>query len=87
LMSSDPGIVVLDIRPEFQRKKSPGHTTFKSILYSEIENNLNLIPKDQHVVIACETGQLSILTAYSLKSKGYNRVSSLKGGIREWYDT
>jgi cysteine desulfurase len=86
LMSSDPGIVVLDIRPEFQRKKLPGNSIFKVILYSEIEKNLNLIPKDQHVIIACETGQLSILTAYTLKSKGYDLVSSLKDGIRGWYE-
>lgn len=86
LLSSDPGIVVLDIRPEFQRKKLQGDSRFKVILDREIEKSLNFIPKDQHVVVACETGQLSLLTAYALKSKGYNRVSSLKDGIRGWYD-
>ncbi len=86
MISSNPEIIVLDIRPEFQRKKLPGHEKFTVIHYSEIERNLHLIPKNRHVVVACETGQLSLLTAYTLKSNGYNRVSSLKNGIRGWYD-
>jgi cysteine desulfurase len=84
MMVSDPGPVVLDIRPEFQRKKTPGHKNFKVMHYNAIEKNLHSIPRDKPVVIACETGRLSLLTAYTLKSRGYSLVSSLKDGIRGW---
>ncbi|HEX2955573.1 MAG TPA: aminotransferase class V-fold PLP-dependent enzyme [Chitinispirillaceae bacterium] len=84
-MFSEPGsVVVLDIRPEFQRKKLPGPKNFTAIHYSEIEKNLHCIPRNKHIVIACETGKLSFVTAYTLKSKGYTFVSSLKVGIRGW---
>jgi cysteine desulfurase len=84
LMLSDQNTFVLDIRPEFQRKKTPGHKSFTIMHYSAIEKNLHCIPRDKHVVVACETGKLSLLAAYTLKSKGYGFVSSLKDGIREW---
>lgn len=84
LMSSDPGTVVVDIRPEFQRTKTPGHKSFTVIHYNAIEKNLHSIPRDKPVVVACETGQLSLLTAYTLKARGYMLVSSLKDGIRGW---
>jgi rhodanese-related sulfurtransferase len=84
-MLSDPDNFFLDIRPEFQRKKLPGHKSFKVIHYSKIEKQQHLIPRDKNVVVTCETGQLSLLTAYTLKSNGYTKVSSLKDGIRGWH--
>jgi cysteine desulfurase len=80
----DDHIFMLDIRPEIQRKKTPGLPNWHQILYRDIEKDIQNIPNDKHIIVVCENGQLSLITAYNLKSRGYHEVSSLKDGIKGW---
>jgi rhodanese-related sulfurtransferase len=43
-----------------------------------------LIPRDRAVVLYCGGGSRSALAADTLQQMGYERVSSLAGGFREW---
>jgi rhodanese-related sulfurtransferase len=80
----DDHIFMLDIRPEIQRKKTPGLPNWHQILYRDIEKDIQNIPNDKHIIVVCENGQLSVVAAYNLKSRGYHEVSSLKDGIKGW---
>jgi cysteine desulfurase len=80
----NPHVFIIDVRPEFQRKKTPGLSCFHPISYGEIENKLQYIPRDKLIIIVCESGQLSMLSAYNLKSKGYDEVYSVKDGFKGW---
>ncbi|HJU89445.1 MAG TPA: rhodanese-like domain-containing protein [Gemmatimonadaceae bacterium] len=42
------------------------------------------IPRDKDVVIYCSSGNRSAVAADTLQELGYDRVSSLAGGIRGW---
>ena len=42
--------------------------------------------RDQQVVVVCRSGKRSCLAAYTLQLLGFNRVFSLKTGLRGWND-
>ncbi|MGZ8456112.1 MAG: rhodanese-like domain-containing protein [Gemmatirosa sp.] len=44
------------------------------------------VPRDQEVVIYCASGNRSALAADVLQQMGYQKVSSMSGGIRGWVD-
>lgn len=42
------------------------------------------IPRDQHVVIYCASGNRSALAAVTLGEMGYGSVTSMAGGFKAW---
>ncbi|VAW58302.1 hypothetical protein MNBD_GAMMA08-828 [hydrothermal vent metagenome] len=42
--------------------------------------------RDKQVVIICRSGKRSVLGAYTLQQMGFNNVSSLKTGLKGWFD-
>ena len=42
------------------------------------------IPKDKDVILFCHGGARSMMAAYQLKRKGWNRVANMAGGIEAW---
>ena len=42
------------------------------------------LPNDKFLIISCAHGQRSQKAAMFLKSKGYNNIANLLGGISEW---
>ena len=42
--------------------------------------------RDKEVVIICRSGNRSALAAYTMQLMGFNNVSSLKTGLRGWFD-
>ena len=55
---------------------------------SELCNKIGLIApdKNQVIVLYCAIGFRSALSALDLQNMGYLNVSSMYGGILEWYD-
>lgn len=48
------------------------------------EEKFGPLTKDQHLVLYCKAGGRSLRSTLFLKSKGFNHVVSLKGGLTEW---
>ncbi len=42
--------------------------------------------RDRQVIIICRSGNRSALAAHTMQLMGYNNVSSLKTGLRGWFD-
>ena len=42
--------------------------------------------RQRDVVVVCRSGNRSVLAAYAMQQLGYERVASLKTGLRGWND-
>ena len=42
--------------------------------------------RDKDIVVICRSGKRSVLAAYTMQLMGYNKVSSMKTGLRGWND-
>ena len=76
--------VFLDVREpnEWNLGHVPGATHIpRGMLESKVEQQ---VPRDREVVIYCATGNRSALAADTMRQMGYENVSSLAGGWRDW---
>lgn len=80
----DEQIYILDVRPQSLRRKYKGLPNSHEASFVSIEKYLHQLPKDKHILVACQGGGLSYISAYYLKSKGFERVSNLRAGIAGW---
>ena len=72
--------LLIDVRPETAYKTN----TIKgaiNIPVNQIRNRLNEFPKDQKVILFCNTGYTSYVASRILLQQGFNNVYSLCGGI------
>ncbi len=53
--------------------------------YEETEPEL-VQARDRYVVVACRSGNRSLLASYTLSMMGFNNVVNLKTGLRGWND-
>ena len=77
---------LLDVREpnEWSMGHIPGALHIpRGVMESAIEAR---VPRDQEVVIYCASGNRSAMAADILQQMGYQKVSSMKGGIRGWAD-
>ena len=77
-------VVFLDVREpnEWNLGHVPGALHIpRGTMETKVEQ---AIPRDREVVIYCATGNRSALAADTLQQMGYDRVSSLAGGWRDW---
>lgn len=75
---------ILDVRPQFLRRKFKSLPNSHEVSFARIEKYLNQLPKDKHIVVVCQHGNLSYIMAYYLKAKGFEHVSSLRHGVTGW---
>jgi rhodanese-related sulfurtransferase len=75
---------VLDVRSQSLRKKCKSLPNAHEASFAALEKYLRQIPKEKHIVVACKGGGLSYIAAYYLRSKGFERVSNLRGGVSGW---
>ena len=80
----DEQTYILDVRPQFLRRNSKGLPNSHEASFARIEKYVHQLPRDKHILVVCRAGHLSYIAAYYLKSKGFDRVSSLQGGINGW---
>ena len=76
--------VYLDVREpnEWNLGRIPGAVHIpRGTLETKIEQ---AIPRDREIVIYCAGGNRSALAADTLRQMGYEKVSSMSGGWREW---
>ena len=75
---------ILDVRPQFLRRKVKGLPNSHELSFVAIEKYLPLLPRDKHILVVCQHGNLSYIMAYYLKAKGFEHVSSLRHGVIGW---
>ncbi len=83
-MLFDQGTYILDVRPQFQRRNFRGLPNSHEMSFVAVEKYLHVIPRDKHILVVCHRGYLSQVAAYYFRSKGFERVSSLRGGVAGW---
>lgn len=77
-------MVLLDVRDqaEVNLGKVPGAVHIsRGTLEGKVEA---AIPRDANVVIYCASGNRSALAAITMQEMGYEHVSSMAGGFRDW---
>lgn len=77
------GAFILDVRQpdEWNQVHIPGATL---IPLDQLETRLNEVPKDQEIVVVCRSGNRSQAGRDILLNAGYQRVTSMAGGMLDW---
>jgi rhodanese-related sulfurtransferase len=79
----DQGAFILDVREqsEWDQFHIPGATL---IPLGSLPDQLAKIPKDKTVIVVCRTGRRSAEGRDILLKAGYEKVTSMTGGVTEW---
>ncbi len=94
-LGGDPASLVLDIREpdEYATMHIEGSLLVpRGILETACEYNYEeTVPelaqaREREVVVVCRSGNRSALAAFTMQLLGYQRVSSMKTGLRGWND-
>ncbi|MEK6622818.1 MAG: rhodanese-like domain-containing protein [Planctomycetota bacterium] len=83
LMGNENGVFLLDVRTKEEYNESYIKTAHL-IPVQELEQNIDLIPKDRNVVVYCASGKRSAKACGILKNKGLKSLYNIEGGIRQW---
>ena len=77
------GAFILDVREQNEWKMA--HIP-KSVLIplSQLKNRVNELPKDQDIVVVCQSGGRSRIALDFIRMKGFLKSSSMQGGIQLW---
>ena len=76
-------MMVIDARDaaQYSREHIPGAV---NIEWRQVLAQSGRIPKDQSVLIYCNTGSLSAQAGFALRVAGWENVRILQGGYAEW---
>ena len=85
-MLFDEQTYILDIRPQFFRKKYKSLPNSHEASFFSLKKYLGQLPKHKHILVVCQHGNLSYIATHYLKSHGFKQVSSLSSGISGWKD-
>jgi len=79
----DAGAFILDVREpsEWVEYHIPGATL---IPLGELSSRVDELPKDQEIVVVCRSGNRSQQGRDVLKSAGFEQVTSMAGGMKQW---
>ena len=80
----DERTYVLDVRPDDDRKNHKGLPNAHEVNPFSMEKYLDQLPGDKEILVYCPGGGLSLMISYYLKSKGFKKVSNLRGGLDGW---
>ena len=80
--NENDSIIIIDVRPASAYKK--GHIpSAKSFPSSNIEDNLDELPKNKNIILYCETGGRAQNVLKKLKKKGYKKMMNW-GSYKNW---
>lgn len=77
--------VFLDVR-SVEHFKAGAVPQSRNVPAADLNNKLNSLPKDKPIIIVCERGRTSVGIAQTLKSKGFQEVYCLQGGLAAWVE-
>ena len=77
------GVFFLDVREDSEWDEShiPNN---QHIPLGELESRLDEIPNDREIVVVCRSGNRSQVGRDLLKKAGFDQVTSMAGGIKDW---
>ena len=79
----DAGAFVLDVRE--LSEWTTGHIAGATLIpLGQLESRVNELPKDKDIVVICRTGVRSAQARVTLLNAGFQRVTSVAGGINAW---
>ncbi len=81
---SDTNLYILDVRDIAHRKRDGYIPGSHHVYVGELEQHLDEVPKDKHIVAHCDVGFKGSLAASILQKHGYEDVTNLLGGTRGW---
>lgn len=77
------GAFILDVREP--QEWEAGHIPDATLIpLAELENRVGELPTDQEIVVVCRSGNRSAQGRDILKEAGFNRVTSMAGGMNDW---
>lgn len=77
--------ILIDVRePDELTEQSFDVKNSINIPLDSIESNINSIPKDKQVILACQRGGRSQKAYVFLKGKGFTNIANLEGGMNAW---
>ncbi len=77
-------VAVIDVRTE--REYRGGHVPGAlSAPLGSVLDHLDEIPRDRDVVLICQTAHRSVVAAWTLTDRGYDRLYHLVPGMRGWH--
>src|SRR5690606_7038830 len=77
--------VFLDVR-SVEHFKAGAVPQSRNVPAADLNNKLGSLPKDKPIIIVCERGRTSVGIAQTLKSKGFQEVYCLQGGLAAWVE-
>ena len=80
----DDNTYLLDVRPSNDREQQPGLPNAHEVNPLWVGRYLGQLPRDKQIVVYCPGGGLSLMVAYYLKAKGFQKVTNLRGGLHGW---
>lgn len=80
----DENTFILDVRPPNDRERQKGLPNAHEVSPLHVERYLNQIPREKQILVYCPGGGLSVMISYYLKSKGFKRITNLRGGLDGW---
>lgn len=80
----DEKTFILDVRPGDDRKRFKGLPNSHQVNPLRVENYLKQLPRDKNILVYCPGGGLSVMISYYLKSKGFKKITNLRGGLDGW---
>jgi len=84
LLEEKENIVFLDVRESWEQPQILELNTLQ-IPVEDLEDSIDLIPKDKKVIVFCQTGGRSRLAIEVLKKEGaFTNLYNLEGGILAW---
>lgn len=83
LIDSGNDVFLLDVRTKEEYNETHIKTAHL-VPIQELEQNIDLIPKDKNVVVYCASGKRSARACEILRNKGLKALYHIKSGIRQW---
>ncbi|HVH65696.1 MAG TPA: rhodanese-like domain-containing protein [Candidatus Acidoferrum sp.] len=84
-LSAEPKPFVLDVREPWEYAQ--GHVAEATLIpLGELEQRAKEVPRDQPVLVICQSGQRSLAAAGYLLQLGYRDVMNVDGGTSAWIE-
>lgn len=85
MIKSEPGLVVVDVRGDelYNQMRLP-YKNVINVPFAYLDENMDKIPKDRKILVACHAGKQSLQAGPYLKGKGYDVIGVIEGGMMAW---
>jgi len=80
----DESLFILDVRDEDKWEKDGYIEDAHHIWVGGLKDRLEEVPREKHIIVYCDSGFKTGVAASILKMNGYEKVTSILGGMMAW---